>query len=214
MHHKTVSFIKNTNNNKRHTNIKKQAINKHPETLMQSFSPSSVIAYSWSYTLPNFAQRHSQKCAVKNLRGIVLMDGVAVIHQSFSTTVLPSSFRQQVCSKNEHTVYSVCVFGLTVCCWKEVGGSQTERHKYGSWSSVLHRKETAGMKWKSQGTDLLSPLSSPFLPPYPPFLPHSFSHQSVEVTSQHRGGDGVDGVTICCHALEGQRGCNVTAVGR
>lgn len=138
---------------------------------MQSFFPSSLIAYSWSYTLPNFAQRHLQKCAVKNLRGIVLMDGAAVIHQSFSTTVLPSSFRH-VCSKNEQTVYSVCVFDLTACCWKEVGGSHTERHKYGSWRRVLHRKETSRMKRTSRGTDLLSPvLAISSLPPPPPSFP-------------------------------------------
>lgn len=56
---------------------------------------------------------------------------------------------------------------------------------------------------KPQGTDLVSPVS-------PLLLLLLLHHQS----SERRGGDGVDGVVAGCHALEGQRGGDVTAVGR
>lgn len=168
-----LSKHKQQHKKKAYKHIKTIAINKHPETLMQKFfSPSSLIAYSWSYTLPHFAQRHLQKCAVKNLRGIVLTDGVAVIHQSLSTPVLPVLSDNEFVVKVDKTVYSSCVFGLTV--WsrdekEEEGVTYRTAQIWVLGGRVLHRKEVAGTKMKPKGTDLLSPVLavSRFLPPPP-----------------------------------------------
>lgn len=77
----------------------------------------------------------------------------------------------------------------------------------GPGGRVLHSKEAMGMKCSHRGQTWCL-LSSPSLTPSSPL------DQSAELTLQRRGGDWVDGVTVGCHALEGQRGGDVTAVGR
>lgn len=73
------------------------------------------------------------------------------------------------------------------------------RHKYGSRGQVLGRGRR---QWdRIEGRHRVAVLISP-------------SHQSSGLTSPHRGGDLVDGVAAGRHALEGQRGGDVTAAGR
>lgn len=146
---------------------------------MQSFFPSSLIAYSWNYTLPHFAPRHfAVKCAVKNLRGIALMDGKM---SSFSSepvlqyTCPASSFRQDVVKIYRLFLFIPCVSLAWLACWvgKWGGGSShtvQNGTNMGPGSQVLHREKS---DMKPQGEkESMSPLSF--------FLsPHSFLLSSV-----------------------------------
>lgn len=96
------------------------------------------------------------------------------------------------------TVYSLFVFGRTVC--SRGGGAEIwVRGPSPSW------KGGSGNEMKPGGTDLVSHVLA---------LPHSPTLSPISLTSQRRGSDWVDGVTVGCHALEGQRGGDVTVVGR
>lgn len=89
---------------------------------------------------------------------------------------------------------------------EEEGGGHTQNGtNMGPGGRVLHRKRRNEMK--PQATDFLSSPS----PPQPLLL--LLSRISLwSLLSQRRGGDRVDGVAV--QALEGQRGGDVTAVGR
>lgn len=70
----------------------------------------------------------------------------------------------------------------------------------GRAESFMEKKEAASLKPEGGG-------GLRCLLPHPPVSPR-------RLASQRRGGDRVDGVAARRHALEGQRGGDVTAVGR
>lgn len=125
-----------------------------------------------------------------------------------------SSFRQDVMKIYRLFLFIPCVSLARLACWvgKWGGGSShtvQNGTNMGPGGRVLHREKS---DVKPQGEkESMSPLSflslSPLLPPLVSlFL--NFAH------SQRRSSDWVDSVTVGSHALEGQRGCDVTAVGR
>lgn len=163
---------------------------------MQSCFPSSVIAYSWSYTLPRFfflfAQRHLQKCAVKESERNCV-DGWSSSHNISPSVHLSCKFFQttRVCSslkKKKWTVYSSRVFGATA--WG------AGRWREGARILVLRaesfiEKGGSGNETKPQGTDLVSPVLTVSFPPHThthPPTPHpdsvswSWLHSAEAVT--------------------------------